>query len=114
MDGLDSCSPQEYRVALDCFSSLLHETSVRIVICGRDELNVTERLPGSMRLKVTRTKTKGDLALFVKQHIEDHNIRQGPISNDSSTVARVADTLIDQAGGMYVTDPYASTCKSVS
>jgi hypothetical protein len=105
VDGLDLCSPQEYKVALDCFSRLLQETPVRIIICGRDELSVTRRFPGSMRLEVTRAKTKGDLALFIEQYIKERSMKDGPISNDGSTLARIRDTLTDQAKGMYVCNP---------
>jgi hypothetical protein len=100
VDGLDLCSPQEYKAALDCFSRLLQETPVRIIICGRDELDVTRRFPGSMRLEVTRAKTKSDLALFVKQYTKERNMKDGPISNDENTLARIRVTLIDQAEGM--------------
>jgi hypothetical protein len=105
VDGLDLCSPQEYKTALDCFSSLLQETSVKIIICGRDELNVARRLPGSMRLEVTRARTEDDLALFVEQHIEERNTKDGPISNDTDTLARIRNTLVGQAEGMYVYAP---------
>jgi hypothetical protein len=105
VDGLDLCSPQEYKTALCCFSSLLQGTSVKIIICGRDELNVTMRLPGSVELKITHKKTKDDLSLFVKQYIEERNTRDGPISNDGHTLARIRDTLINQAEGMYVYNP---------
>jgi hypothetical protein len=105
VDGLDLCSPQEYKTALRCFSSLLCETSVKVVICGRDELDVTMRLPGSVELKVTHEKTKDDLALFVKQYIEERNTKDGPISNDGNTLARIRNTLIDQAEAMYVCNP---------
>jgi hypothetical protein len=100
VDGLDLCSPQECKTALDCFSSLLQETSAKLIICGRDELNVTRRLPGSMRLRITRAKTKRDLELFVKQYIEDRILKDGPRSNDENTLARIKDTLIDHAEGM--------------
>jgi hypothetical protein len=105
VDGLDLCAPQECRIALGCFSILLRDTSVRVIICGRDELDVTMRLPGSVELKVTKEKTASDLALFIKGYIEERNTNEGPISNDGSTLARIRDTLIDQAEGMYVYHP---------
>jgi hypothetical protein len=105
VDGLDLCLPQEYKTALDCFSSLLQDTSVKVIICGRDELEITMRLPGSVELKITHEKTKDDLALFVKQYIEERNTKDGPISNDGNTLARIKGTLIDQAEGMYVCNP---------
>jgi hypothetical protein len=100
VDGLDLCSAQEYNVAIDCFADLLRTTSVRIIIFGRDELNVTSRLPTSVRLEITRAKTMGDLALFTEQYIERCNTRAGPISNEESTIARIKNTLTDQAEGM--------------
>jgi len=102
VDGLDLCSPQECENALDCLSNLVQQTSVQVIISGRDELNVTTRLAGSVQLKVTHEKTAGDLALFVKQYIEERNKKKGAISNNASTIARIRDTLIDQAKGMYV------------
>lgn len=105
VDGLDLCSPQEYSIALDFFSRLLQETSVKVLICGRDELNVTRRFPDSSRLEITHAKTKGDLALFVEQYIKECDTRKGLTSDDGSTLARIRDTLIDQAEGMYVYKP---------
>jgi hypothetical protein len=105
VDGLDLCSPQEYKTALDCFSSLLQETPVRIIICGRDELDVTGRLVGSVHLEVTRAKTQSDLALFITHYIKERNTRDESITNDGNTLDRIRDTLIDQAEGMYVCSP---------
>ncbi|KAG9662106.1 ankyrin, partial [Aureobasidium melanogenum] len=91
-----------FGAALNCFSILLQETPVKIIICGRDELDVARRFPGSVHLEVTRAKAIGDVALFVKQSIEKRNTYDGPISNDTSTIARIRDTLIDQAGEMFL------------
>jgi hypothetical protein len=104
VDGLDLCSPQECEIALGCLSSLLQQTSVQVIICGRDELDVATRLTGSVQLKITYEDTADDLALFVKRYIEQRNKRDGPISNNAGTRARIRDTLIDQARGMYVRD----------
>ncbi|KAG9839762.1 ankyrin, partial [Aureobasidium melanogenum] len=102
VDGLDLCLVDEYKTALDCFSTLLQETPVKIVVCGRDELDVARRFPGSLHIEVTRAKSIGDVALFVKQYIEERNTHDGPISNDASTLARIRDTLIVQAGEMLL------------
>ena len=110
VDGLDLCPPHEYKTALDCFSCLLKETSVKIIICGRDELNVTQRFIGSIRLEISRSKTKGDLALFINQYIEERNVRDGLIMNDGDTLARIKDTLIGQAEGMYECNLVSTPC----
>jgi hypothetical protein len=106
VDGLDLCSPQEYKTALDCFSGMVKELSVNIIICGRDELNVTGQIPGSVRYEVTRAKTRGDLALFINHYIEDRNTKDESITDDGHTLARIRDALIDQAEGMYVCSPF--------
>lgn len=104
VDGLDLCLPHDYKATLNCFSTLLQKTPVNIIICGRDELDVARRFPGSVHIEVTRAKTRGDIALFVKHYIEELSTYDGPISNEASTIARIRDTLIDQAGEMYVQD----------
>jgi hypothetical protein len=106
VDGLDLCSPQEYKTALDCFSGMVKELSVNIIICGRDELNVTGQIPGSVRYEVTRAKTRGDLALFINHYIEDRNTKDESITDNGHTLARIRDALIDQAEGMYVCSPF--------
>ncbi|KAG9529935.1 ankyrin, partial [Aureobasidium melanogenum] len=75
VDGLDLCSPQEYHIVLECFSSLLKIPSVKIIICGRHELDIARRFPGSERLEVTHEKAAGDVALFIKQYMEQHDIK---------------------------------------
>jgi hypothetical protein len=105
VDGLDLCSPQECLLALDHLSNLLQETAVQVIICGRDDLDVTTRLPGSVRLKVTHEKTSDDVALFIEHYIKDRHSKYGSMLGDASTIARIKDTLIRQAEGMYVCNP---------
>lgn len=102
VDGLDLCSKEEYEKALKCFTSILEKSPVKVVICGRAELDVEHRLPDSMRLDVTATKNKDDIAVFIKHRVEERSTYDGPISNNASTVAEVVDTLISEANGMYV------------
>jgi hypothetical protein len=102
VDGLDMCSPQECKVALGCFSSLIQNTSAKVIVCGRDELEVTRRLPKTVRIQVTHAQTADDVRLFVEKYLEERSTYDGPISDDASTNARIKDTLIEQAGEMYV------------
>ncbi|KAH0040806.1 phospholipase, patatin family protein, partial [Aureobasidium melanogenum] len=70
VDGLDLCSPKEYDIVLRSLSSLLKATSIKVIICGRHELEVARRCPGSSRLEVTQKKVAGDVALFVNQYLD--------------------------------------------
>jgi len=102
VDGLDLCSPEEYNIVLDCFSILMRTTPVKIVICGRGELNITTRLPDSKRLEVTRARASGDVASFIKQYIGESDRKHGPITDDADTKALIEETLVREAGHMYV------------
>ncbi|KAH0368016.1 phospholipase, patatin family protein, partial [Aureobasidium melanogenum] len=102
VDGLDLCSPQEYKIALDCFSSLLQETSVKVIICGRHELDVARRFPGSVRLEITHEKVADDVALFVDRYMEESTLTKRPLSDNASTMARVKEELIEQAKEMFL------------
>ncbi|KAH0160893.1 ankyrin, partial [Aureobasidium melanogenum] len=102
VDGLDLCPPQEYKIALDCFSSLLQETSVKVIICGRHELDVARRFPGSVRFEVTHEKVADDVALFVDGYMEESIITKRPLSNNASTMARVKEGLVEQAKEMFL------------
>ncbi|THY79996.1 ankyrin, partial [Aureobasidium pullulans] len=68
VDGLDLCARDEYLDALVCFASILEKTSAKVVICGRDELDIKSRLPGSIRLEVTAARNKDDIAVSTFQH----------------------------------------------
>ncbi|KAG9672833.1 phospholipase, patatin family protein, partial [Aureobasidium melanogenum] len=102
VDGLDLCPPQEYKIALDCFSSLLQETSVKVIICGRHELDVARRFPGSVRFEITHEKVADDVALFVDRYMQESIITKRPLSNNASTMARVKKELVEQAKEMFL------------
>lgn len=102
VDGLDLCSPQEYKIALECFLTLMRTSPVKIVICGRDELNVTTQLPGSKRLEVTRAKASSDVASFITQYIEESDRKNGLLLNDAGVKALIEEILVREAGHMYV------------
>ncbi|THY82077.1 ankyrin, partial [Aureobasidium pullulans] len=103
VDGLDLCARDEYLDAIVCFANILEKTSAKVVICGRDELDIKSRLPGSIRLEVTAARNKGDIAVYVKHHVEKRSMYDGPISNNPNTVTQIIETLINKANGMYVT-----------
>ncbi|THY95631.1 ankyrin [Aureobasidium pullulans] len=103
VDGLDLCARDEYLDALVCFASILEKTSAKVVICGRDELDIKSRLSGSIRLEVTAARNKDDIAVYVKHHVEKRSMYDGPISNNPNTVTQIIETLINKANGMYVT-----------
>ncbi|CAC9889979.1 unnamed protein product, partial [Aureobasidium pullulans] len=102
VDGLDLCARDEYLDALVCFASILEKTSAKVVICGRDELDIKSRLPGSIRLEVTAARNKDDIAVYVKHHVEKRSIYDGPISNNPNTVTQIIETLINKANGMFL------------
>ncbi|THY48561.1 ankyrin [Aureobasidium pullulans] len=102
VDGLDLCARDEYLVALACFASILELTSAKVVICGRDELDIKSRLPGSTRLEVSAARNQDDIAVYVKHHVEKRSIYDGPISNNSNTVTQIIETLINKANGMFL------------
>ncbi|THZ56907.1 ankyrin [Aureobasidium pullulans] len=102
VDGLDLCARDEYLGALACFASILELTSAKVVICGRDELDIKNRLPGSIRLEVLAARNQDDIAVYVKHHVEKRSIYDGPISNNSNTVTQIIETLINKANGMFL------------
>ncbi|THW87027.1 ankyrin [Aureobasidium pullulans] len=102
VDGLDLCARDEYLDALVCFASILEKTSAKVVICGRDELDIKSRLPGSIRLEVTAARNQDDIAVYVKHHVKKRSIFDGPISNNSNTVTQIIETLINKANGMFL------------
>ncbi|THY19635.1 ankyrin [Aureobasidium pullulans] len=102
VDGLDLCARDEYLGALACFASILELTSAKVIICGRDELDIKSRLPGSTRLEVSAARNQDDIAVYVKHHVEKRSIYDGPISNNSNTVTQIIKTLINKANGMFL------------
>lgn len=99
VDGLDVCPHAEYTAALGDIAVVLEKTSARVVICGRDELDVIQRIPGSARLETTPTKTADDVPRFTHALIKQR-MRQERISNNESTVENILSTLIQKAEGM--------------
>lgn len=62
-----------------CFAKILKKTPAKIIICGRDELEVENRLPGSLRMQVIAVKNRDDIAKFVEHQDKERSTFDGPI-----------------------------------
>ena len=70
VDGLDECSATEAREALAVFKKLITQSSTRVFIASRENIDVTRMIQGSVCLKITPENTKEDLELFIEHQLE--------------------------------------------
>jgi hypothetical protein len=101
VDGVDECSQKEVQKVLSVLRKLDVVSKCRTFISCREEINVTERFPGSIRIRVTPENTKADMELFIEHMVDtmaqDHRIAESP-----EIVAYIKRQLLDKADRMSV------------
>jgi hypothetical protein len=70
VDGLDECGIKEVREVLSVFKKLIAQSSARVFIACREEINVIGVIKGSVRLRITPENTRDDLELFIDDQLE--------------------------------------------
>ena len=102
VDGLNESGARDSTAILEGFCSILAEPecSARVFISGRDELNVTERIPGAVRVWIDSSKNEADIERVTQYQIDRCMRTCRTISDNPETVKLIETTLIAKAKGM--------------
>jgi hypothetical protein len=71
VDGLDECSTKQTQEVIRTIKKLLGNPLRRAIIACREEVDITRRIPGSVRIRITPEKSKADMKLFIECKLED-------------------------------------------
>jgi hypothetical protein len=101
VDGVDECSQKEVQKLLTVFRKILADCPCRIFISSREDVDITQRIPGSVRLRITPENTKADIELFIDHKIESmqHDRR---ISDNEDMLIYIKQQLLNKADRMSV------------
>jgi hypothetical protein len=99
VDGLDECSIKEAQRVLRVLKKLLTNTSHRVIIVCREDVNIIKRIPGSVRIRITPEKSEADMKLFIGCKLEEmQSSRQ--ISESKDVLTYIEQELIKRADRM--------------
>ncbi|KAK4118223.1 hypothetical protein N657DRAFT_405117 [Parathielavia appendiculata] len=120
IDALDDFEPRERRALLDLLASLgSSETGLRVFLAGRESLRgeLEDKLPGIERLSTASADAKSDIALYVKEALQERIENRDLVVGDQSLILDVKQALTEHADGMYVdstSSPYLLLTRKVS
>jgi hypothetical protein len=99
IDGLDECGTEETQEIVRVLKKLLRTPSHRVIIACREEVDVTRRIPGSVRIRITPEKSKADIKLFIGSKLEDmQSFRR--ISESENMLSYIEQELMKKADRM--------------
>lgn len=105
IDAMDEFEPRERRALLDILESLgSNESRLRVFLAGRDSLSaeLNERLPGIERLSMASAEAKTDIAVYVKEALQERIQNRDLVVGDRSLVLDIEQALTKHADGMCV------------
>jgi hypothetical protein len=110
IDAMDEFEPRERRALLDLLASLRSSKSrLRVFLAGRDSLSgeLKGKLPDIERLSMASEEAQIDIALYVKEALQERIENQELVVGDQSLIVDIERALTKHADGMYVdTTPY--------
>lgn len=98
-DNLDECNSNEIQKTLVVFKKILATSSNRAFIACRKEIDIIRRIQGSVRIRITPEKTKGDMELFVEHRLKEMQSTRR-ISDREEMLAYVKEELLKKADRM--------------
>jgi hypothetical protein len=101
VDGVDECSQKEAQKVLAVLRKLLVRCQCRIFISCREEINIAQKIPDSVQIRVTPEKAKADMELFIERKVESmQDDRQ--ISDEPEVISYIKQQLLNKADRMSV------------
>ena len=99
VDGLDECEPREISKVLKIFSGLALQGGVRLLISGRESLDVIRAISSFIMVSVPEEHAREDVRKFVNWKIEE-KMQERQLTENSGVLEEVKMTLIDKADRM--------------
>jgi len=99
VDGVEECEEQEVRDIIKHLKKLLDTSSCQIFISCREEIDISQRIPSAINIRITPEDTKEDMERFIDNLIEDMQSGR-PISDNQSTLEYIKQELRKNAHRM--------------
>ncbi len=102
IDALDEFEPRERRILLGFLASL--GQGPKVFLAGRESLSgeLSDKLPGIEHLSMASEGAKTDIALYVKEALQDRIENRDLVVEDQSLIRDIEHALTKHADGMYV------------
>jgi len=99
VDGVEECGEEEIQTILAEFRKLLTFPSCRVFISSREEVDISKRIPGLVRIRITPENTKADMELFIDNQVETMQFKR-PISDNQDMLDYIKRELLKKADRM--------------
>jgi hypothetical protein len=100
-DGLDECEPKEVRKVLKTFQKMMSQHGPRVFISGREALDVTNSIPGSVAVVISDENNREDICKFIEWRIEE-KMRERQLTENKSLLQDIKSKLNEKADRMSV------------
>ncbi len=103
IDAVDEFEPRERRALLELLGSLgSGGSNLRVFLAGRESLSgeLRDKFSGIERVSMASTGANADIALYVKQALQDRIENKELVVGDKSLVLDIAQALTKHADGM--------------
>lgn len=101
VDGLDECELEEVRKVLKTFQKMISQHGPRVFISGREDLDVTNAIPGSVAIRISNEDNKEDIRRFIEWRIEE-KMRERQLTEKESVLQEIKSKLNERADHMLV------------
>ena len=99
IDGLDECEAGEASKVLRVFRRLTLRGEVRFLVSGRESLDVTQSISGSIKISISEKHAREDVQEFVNWRIAER-MQERQLTENSRLLEEIKKTLIDKADRM--------------
>jgi hypothetical protein len=99
LDGLDECNSSEIQKTLAAFKKILATSSSHVLIACREEIDITTKIQGSIRIRITPENVKADMDLFIEENLKNMQSHRR-ISDTEGMLAHIKKELLKKADRM--------------
>lgn len=103
IDALDELEPRERHYLVDLLAHLgLSTPSLKVFLAGRESLReeLKKKLPGIERLSMASAEASADIALYIKEALNERIENGELVVGDPSLVSDIEEALTNHADGM--------------
>ena len=101
VDGLDECESEDVREVLKTFQKMMSQPGTRVFISGREALDVTNSIPGSIAVVISDENNREDICKFIEWRVEE-KMRERQLTEKKSLLQDIKRRLNEKADRMSV------------
>ena len=101
VDGLDECELEEVQKTLKTFRKLISPHGLKVIISGREGLNVTTAIPDSIAICISNKDNREDIHRFIEWRIEEKMLEK-QITEKECVLQDIKSKLNERADRMSV------------